>query len=325
MIPGGFSLSGPLLMEGALGTRLRSEYGLTFDPHVAMAALCLTEKGRAALRTLWGEYLGIAHEHGLPFLAATPTRRAGRERMEEGGYGTELFAANTALLKEIRAESGYVMYIGGLMGSRGDAYTGAGAPGRDEARDFHAWQAEALHGAGVDFLYAALMPALPESEGMAAAMGSTGLPCLFSFTLRRDGRLPDGTALSDAICRVDEACARAGCKAPLCYMTNCVHPRLVREALLRPFNRTDAVQRRFRGIQANASPLDMEVLDGADGTVTSPPEEWAQEMAALRDIMDVSIWGGCCGTDGRHLAALAELAQAQDENTHGVGLHKPQA
>ena len=152
------------------------------------------------------------------------------------------------------------------MGSRGDAYTGAGAPGRDEARDFHAWQAEALHGAGVDFLYAALMPALPESEGMAAAMGSTGLPCLFSFTLRRDGRLPDGTALSDAICRVDEACARAGCKAPLCYMTNCVHPRLVREALLRPFNRTDAVQRRFRGIQANASPLDMEVLDGADGT-----------------------------------------------------------
>lgn len=123
-------------------------------------------------------------------------------------------------------------------------------------------------------------------------MGSTGLPCLFSFTLRRDGRLPDGTALSDAICRVDEACARAGCKAPLCYMTNCVHPRLVREALLRPFNRTDAVQRRFRGIQANASPLDMEVLDGADGTVTSPPEEWAQEMAALRDIMDVSIWGG---------------------------------
>ena len=97
-------------------------------------------------------------------------------------------------------------------------------------------------------------------------------------------------------------------------MTNCVHPRLVREALLRPFNRTDAVQRRFRGIQANASPLDMEVLDGADGTVT-----------ALRDIMDVSIWGGCCGTDGRHLAALAELAQAQDENTHGVGLHKPQA
>ena len=138
-------------MEGALGTRLRSEYGLTFDPHVAMAALCLTEKGRAALRTLWGEYLGIAHEHGLPFLAATPTRRAGRERMEEGGYGTELFAANTALLKEIRAESGYVMYIGGLMGSRGDAYTGAGAPGRDEARDFHAWQAEALHGAGVDF------------------------------------------------------------------------------------------------------------------------------------------------------------------------------
>ena len=81
MIPGGFSLSGPLLMEGALGTRLRSEYGLTFDPHVAMAALCLTEKGRAALRTLWGEYLGIAHEHGLPFLADTGRSCSPRTRL----------------------------------------------------------------------------------------------------------------------------------------------------------------------------------------------------------------------------------------------------
>lgn len=304
-LAGAFAMSGHLLMEGALGTRLRAEYGLDFDPHVVMAALCRRAAGRAALAALWREYRGIAEQHVLPFMATTPTRRANRERMAAAGFGPELFAANVTLLREIRAESNHTMFIGGLLGARGDAYTGADAPGPDEARAFHAWQAEALCRAGVDFLYAALMPALPEAVGMARALAETGLPYIFSFTLRRDGSLPDGTGLADAVRGVDDACARAGCALPLCYMTNCVHPRLVREALLQPGNRTEEVRRRFRGIQANASPLGPEELDGTDGVRTSPPEEWAEEMLALRGLMDVKVWGGCCGTDGRHLGALA--------------------
>lgn len=94
------------LMEGALGERLKREYGCAFDENVAMARLVRNEAGRAALRELWSEYRAIADAHGLPFLAATPTRHANRERM-----------ARTALDEE--AAHAYHAWPGGsLCGGR---------------------------------------------------------------------------------------------------------------------------------------------------------------------------------------------------------------
>lgn len=42
-----------LLLEGALGERLKREYYLQFDGHVVMAALVYSAAGRAALEALW--------------------------------------------------------------------------------------------------------------------------------------------------------------------------------------------------------------------------------------------------------------------------------
>ncbi len=52
------------------------------------------------------------------------------------------------------------------------------------------------------------------------------------------------------------------------------------------------------GIQANASPLSPEELDGA--------QELAEQMVALEDIQPFKIFGGCCGTDETHMEALAQ-------------------
>ena len=57
------------LMEGALGERLKAEYGLAIDGPVAMASLVRQEAGRRALAALWREYLAMAQQAGLPFLA----------------------------------------------------------------------------------------------------------------------------------------------------------------------------------------------------------------------------------------------------------------
>ena len=127
-----------------------------------------------------------------------------------------------------------------------------------QARAFHRWQAEALAGAGLDYLYAGIMPTLPEALGMAQAMGDTGLPYIISFTIQKDGRLIDGTAVDAAIGAIDEGTARP----PVCYMTNCVHPDIALQALEQPFNRTERVRARFWGIQANASPLPYDQLPG---------------------------------------------------------------
>ena len=131
-----------VLMEGALGERLKREYGLTINGSVAMADLIYSQQGRLALETLWRGYMGIAEKYNLPFLATTPTRRANKQQVIQAGYDEAIIEDNVRFLRKIKETSNIEMYIGGLMGCKGDAYTGAGALNIEEAHDFHHWQAE---------------------------------------------------------------------------------------------------------------------------------------------------------------------------------------
>lgn len=292
-----------LLMEGAISERLKREYRITLDPDVTMTRLADCDEGRKALKSLWREYLHIAEAFGVPYLALTPTRRANRDRMEKAGCPQSLLCKHVALLRTVQEESRTPMFVGGLLGSYEDAFSAKGGLSEMEAFAYHSWQAEGLMAEKPDFLMAGLMPELPETIGMAKVLAGTGLPYLISFTLRRDGRLIDGTSLSDAIKRIDDAAENA----PLCYMTNCIHPSLVKEALLQSFNQTETVRRRFLGIQGNASPLDYDQLDQSPELKTSAPNDYAQSMLELKKCSSIRIFGGCCGTDGRHLTETMRL------------------
>lgn len=298
-----------MLLEGALGERLKREHGLKIDGTAAMAPLVYDPQGQKALAALWREYRGIAQKYGLPFLAMTPTCRANRERTALAGYDEALLLDNIAFLKQVRRQTGgeQGMYIGALMGCRGDAYRADEVLPQEQARAFHSWAADAFARAGAEFLYAGIMPAKSEAIGMAQAMEQTGLPYLISFTIRKDGRLIDGTPISQAILAIDAATGRH----PLCYMTNCVHPSVLRQALLQPENRGKPEMRRFLGIQANTSPLPPEELDGAQELFCSEPEELAAHMAALEQIQPFKIFGGCCGTDSSHMQAIAKKISGQ--------------
>ena len=290
-----------VLMEGALGERLKREYGLIFDEHIAMAGLVYEEKGASALTALWQEYIDIARENQLPFIATTPTRRANKERIAKANCPETVIADNVAFLKNIQRNCGIEMYVGGLMGCKGDAYTGTGALTESEAFSFHRWTVEQFYKAGVDFLYAGIMPTLSEAAGLARAIDEIGLPYIISFTIQQDGKLIDGTTIADAIRYIDGITTNK----PVCYMTNCVHPSIVYKALLQPFNRNEIVRERFRGIQANTSPLSYAELDGAGDLHCSEPEDFGSEMIKLQSIADIKIWGGCCGTDCRHMECVA--------------------
>ena len=297
------------LMEGALSERLKHEFHLRTEGPADMAGLVREEKGRAALGFLWRQYLAIAEKYGMPFLATTPTRRCDKERAGRAGFVDEngessIIHENMALLREVRDEADSrktLMFAGGMMGCKGDAYTGEGCLSTREALLLHRWQAGLFKDAGADFLYAALMPSLLESLGMAQAMAETGLPFIVSFTLRADGCLADGTPLNTAIAVIDAETS----PRPLCFMTNCVHPKLVRKALSAPFNRTPLVHSRFLGLQANASPLFFRELEGSKVTMQSEPEKLAAGMLALRNSFGLRIFGGCCGTTDRHMEAIA--------------------
>lgn len=291
------------LMEGALGERLKREYHLDISGNVAMASLVYQRSGRDALRALWLQYLSIAKEYNLPFIAATPTRRANRERAERGGYSESLISDNVVFLRDVLSRIGHPSYVGGLMGCKGDAYTGEGNLSEEEAYEFHSWQSRLFKDAGADFLYAGIMPTLPEAVGMARAMEQTGLPYIISFTIRPDGCLVDSTPVSAAIERIDARTTTP----PLCYMTNCVHPRLAAEALEKPFNNTEIVRQRFKGIQANTATLAYEDIDGSDLLkTTSSSENLAAAMLDLKRKFGLNIFGGCCGTDDAYMREIAK-------------------
>ena len=291
-----------ILMEGALGERLKREYNLQLDEYVALAKLVYDSDGQFALKNIWQEYIQIAKAYQLPFLATTPTRRANKECVEIAGLDASIIIDNVQFLRGIQQESKIEMYIGGLMGCKSDAYTGKNVLSENDAHLFHSWQAKLFGESNVDFLFAGIMPTLPEATGMAKAMSDTGIPYIISFTIQSDGRLIDGTTIHDAIAYIDSAVT----EKPTCYMTNCVHPRIVHQALSKSFNQSDLVQNRFWGIQANTSPLSYEELDGSMDLKCTEPESFAEDMLLLREINKIKIFGGCCGTDNRHMEQVAK-------------------
>lgn len=297
----------PLLMlEGALGERLKREYGHYPDETLGLAGMIYNDSSRLALSTLWRQYRAIAAACRLPFLATTPTRRANRERVAGSFHRDSIIADNVQFLREIQESSGQEMYVGGLVGCKGDAYTGEDALTEGEALEFHLWSAERFAKAGADFLYAGIMPTLPEAAGLAKACDRTEVPYIISFTVRGNGRLPDGASIHDAISRIDAATRRH----PVCYMANCVHPNILAEALSQTCNRTDLVRTRFRGIQANASPLPPEALDGSAALHSSNPTSLADAVASIGRLVPLKIVGGCCGTDASHMSEIAERFSA---------------
>lgn len=291
-----------ILMEGALGERLKREYGLQPDPEIALASLIFEDKGKVALREIWSQYLSIAEKYKLPFMATTPTRRANYDRVKRSGYHKDIIAKHVADLRAIKENTDTEMYVGGLMGCKGDAYTGEGALQTEKAREFHKWQADLFYQEKIDFLFAGIMPQITEAVGMAQAMSDTGIPYIMSFTIQRNGRLIDGTTIFDAIERIDNEVSNK----PLCFMTNCVHPEIALEALKQPFNNNHVVKRRFCGIQANTSNLSYQELDQAEKLHCTEPEDFADDMVKLYQYSKMKIFGGCCGTDYRHLDCMAE-------------------
>lgn len=291
-----------LLTEGAVGVRLEQAYGLKPDKDIAWAATLYDKAGRAALGELYGQYLAVARRHGLPLMLLTNTRRANRERLARSAFADRpVMADYAAFLRGLAEGSGADAYIGGMLGSRGDGYSGVEGLCISDALAFHAWQVEAFEAADVDYLVAAIMPSLPEIIGLSRLMEKTCYPYIISLMVGEDGRLLDGHTIDEAIATVDHAMRRP----PLCYISNCVHPRVLRQALAQPFNQTPRVRARLCGLQANAADLPPHALDGRAETATSTPEELLAAFIALDRQHLLRIMGGCCGTDQHHIEALA--------------------
>jgi homocysteine S-methyltransferase len=303
-----------VLTEGALIERLRRDPAVRLDPHVLHAGFIYREAGRAALTDLYRQYLDIGRAAGLPILIGTPTWRANPERLEAAGLtGRDVNGDGVRFLAGIRDACGShaaQVVIGGLLGCRGDAYRSDEGLSTEAAARFHRPQIEALARAGADVLHAATLPHLGEALGIARAMAAAETPYLLSFVLRPDGTLLDGTPLHEAIARIDAEIS----PPPVCYLANCVHPRVFASAMAAASAVSPGVARRLIGLQANSSARSPEELDGRAELDGDTPEALAAAMCDLHRRFGTRILGGCCGTDQRHIARIAaRIAEAREE------------
>ena len=294
-----------ILGEGAVIERLRRTPGIELDPHVVNSAFVYDDRARRALAGICRQYLEIGRSHDLPLLLSTPTWRASRERIEAAGLGSrDLNGDNFRYLDGLRREFGDYgrkVAICGLMSCRGDAYRPDEALSTGKAEEFHAWQADALAAAGVDFLLASTLPALSEAIGLARALAATGIPYIMSFVARPEGTLLDGTPLREAIPAIDAVTT----PRPLAFLINCTHASVFRQALLHETNSSPLVRERVVGLLANTAALSPEELDESAELVEEAPESFGLAVAGLHRDLGMKVLGGCCGTDDRHIRCLA--------------------
>ncbi len=182
----------------------------------------------------------------------------------------------------------------GTVGPRGDGYQAGERPDPDEAADYHHAQVAALSAGGADIVTAYTLTGAGEAIGIVRAARDVGVPVAISFTVETDGRLPDGSTLADAVGAVDAAAA------PDYFLVNCAHPTHVAGGLTE-----GAWRQRIVGLRCNASIKSHAELDDAEDLDEGDPAELASAHRQLEPLLpNLTIVGGCCGTDARHVAAL---------------------
>ncbi len=297
-------VDGPtFITDGGMETVLIFHEGLEL-PDFASFVLLDDEAGSEALRTYFRRFLAIGREHGVGVLLDTPTWRASPDWGERLGYTRDRLAdlnrRGVTLLEGLRAETGGdpPLLISGCIGPRGDGYAVGEQLSPAEAERYHSFQAAIFADTAADAVSALTLTYADEAIGIVRAVQKAGLPVVVSFTVETDGRLPSGQTLGEAIEHVDAETDGAAAY----FMLNCAHPTHFAGAL-----EADAPWiGRLRGIRANASKLSHAELDEAETLDEGDPAELA---AAYRELSErlpaLSVFGGCCGTDHRHVEAIA--------------------
>jgi len=262
------------------------------------------EEGIAQVRRYYERFIALARESGLGFVLESPTWRANADWAEKLGYDRAARAdvnrrtiALMAQLRDAHETPQTPIVISGNVGPRGDGYSPDRMMSVNEAQDYHAEQIGVFAATDADLVSAFTLNYVNEAIGVARAARAAEMPVVISFTVETDGRLPTGQTLKDAIVETDLKTNAA----PAYYMLNCAHPTHFAEVLA-----TDEPWvKRLRGLRANASTRSHAELDAAPDLDAGDPVALGRQYRDLRRrLPQLTILGGCCGTDHRHVEQI---------------------
>jgi len=292
------------LTDGGLETTLIFHYGLELRSFAAFELLN-TPDGRAALQKYYKPYLDMATKYSAGFVLETPTWRSNTDWATKLGYTKdELQAINmdaVAFVKDIAKQHAGTspIIISGNIGPRGDGYNAENMMGIEEAKAYHAEQIRAFKSAGADVVTALTMNYSNEAIGVALASKQLEIPCVLSFTVETDGKLPDGETLEEAIEKTEVATGNY----PLHYMINCAHPDHFKNRL----SDSSPYLKKIKGIRANASTMSHAELDEAENLDAGDKDLLAHGYAVIKSVLPgIRVIGGCCGTDHSHIEQICQ-------------------
>jgi S-methylmethionine-dependent homocysteine/selenocysteine methylase len=294
----------PFVTDGGLETTLIFHQGLEL-PCFAAFDLLKDTAGTAQLRRYFEPYIAIAHARGCGMVLEAPTWRANPDWAARLGYDAVALAdANRRaidLLVALRQQAETPttpMVISGNLGPRGDGYRVEARMSAHQARAYHAPQIDLFARTEADLVSAFTMTYSQEAIGIVQAARDAAMPVVIAFTVETDGRLPSGETLGDAIEQMD---AQTDAYAAYC-MINCAHPT----HFARVLEQAGAWRERIGGLRANASCRSHAELDECTDLDDGNPSELGAEYAALKSLLPrLTVLGGCCGTDHRHVEAMA--------------------
>ena len=292
------------LTDGGIETTLIFQEG--FDlPDFASFTLLGQPRGEAALRDYFRAYGALANRYDTGLVLESPTWRASADWGARLGYDAAALAqANRRaieILEQMRREfetSTTQVVMSGCVGPRGDGYTPDRMMGAREAERYHAPQIDTFAETGADLVAALTLNYVEEAVGIARAARQARMPVALAFTVETDGRLPTGQSLGHAIDAVDDATSGY----PAYYMINCAHPTHFAHVLAQG----EPWVQRVRGLRANASRKSHAELNDSTELDPGDPAELGIAYAELRRRHpSLNVFGGCCGTDHRHVDQIA--------------------
>lgn len=291
------------LADAGIETDLMFNHGVEI-PHFAAHLLLAEAGGRKALEDYFRGFLELARDVGTGFILDSQTWKAHPHWAGElGASSTELHDANRqsiafiAGLRDQFSSTCKEIVLNGIVGPRGDAYAPDSKVAAADAEAYHSTQIGWLAETEVDMVTATTFTQANEAIGLVRAAQNAKLPVVVSFTVETDGRLPDGQTLREAILEVDKATHSAAAY----FMVNCAHPDHFFHEIQDP-----SWAGRIRGIRCNASRKSHAELDQSSHLDDGDPVELASQYIALAKTMPwLNIFGGCCGSDLRHVTQIA--------------------
>lgn len=302
-------MSKPFLTDSGLETWLVFHRSVDL-PDFAAFPLLDSDEGQALLAEYFRDHLRIAARAHTAVVLETPTWRANPDWGARLGYDARsLDRINrdaVAFVRELgKGFDDVDLIVSGNLGPRGDGYDAGELLTPADSANYHRAQIDSFAAASADRVTMLTATHAGEAIGVVQAAVAAGIPVVIAFTVETDGRLPSGQPLHEAIAEADASTDGAA----LHFGVNCAHPDHFTAAL----DSDPAAIGRVALLRANASRASHAELDEAEELDDGDPAELARLYADLRDRHPhLQVLGGCCGTDSRHIQAIAQVCVSED-------------